>query len=105
MTNYQKIEKNICLYCDGKLVDVPNCDKKNCSVCESHYWFRDDDNSWRNNKSEKLIKQELSLEFRDIISHALLGSDTENISKETWNLVFDECAKYTFGLLNVKTKS
>lgn len=99
MDNYHKIENNICVYCEGTLIPVPDCWKKNCADCESHYWFRDDDNSWRNSKSEKLVCQELSLEFRDIISHALLGSYIENVSKETWDLVFNECAKYTLSLL------
>ena len=33
-------------------------------------------------------------DFRAIISHALLGCDTDGISKETWDLVFSECQKY-----------
>lgn len=43
-------------------------------------------------------RDEIELEFRSIISHALLGSDTEDVSKETWDLVFSECAKYMASL-------
>lgn len=49
-------------------------------------------------------KQESSLEFRSIISHALLGYNTENIPKETWDLIFDECTKYATTLLNLKKR-
>jgi|GEM_PF-6268664 len=38
--------------------------------------------------------EEIKDEFRAIISHALLGCDTPEVSKETWELVFSECAKY-----------
>lgn len=33
-------------------------------------------------------------EFRSIISHAFLGCDTSDISKETWDLAINECVKY-----------
>jgi len=44
--------------------------------------------------------EEVNTEFRMIISHALLGSDTDNVSRETWELIFSECTKYAFKLLN-----
>lgn len=43
-------------------------------------------------------KEKHSLEFRDIISHALLGSDIQRVSKETWDLVFDKCAEYAMSI-------
>lgn len=99
MNNNEKITKNICVYCDGELIDVPLADKKNCKDCDSHYWFRDDEHIWEWGKSDKLIKQEISLEFRDIISHGLLGSNIKNVNKETWDMIFDACAEYAFKLL------
>lgn len=38
--------------------------------------------------------EEVNTEFRMIISHALLGCD-DNIPKECWELVLDECTKFT----------
>ncbi len=101
MTDYQKINNSICIYCDGVLeTNDVNSDHKKCRECETIYWFRDDDNSWRNKISDKLIKQEIELEFRDIISHALLGSDTSDVDKETWDLAFKGITDYTFKLLS-----
>lgn len=37
--------------------------------------------------------EEIKDNFRMIISHALLGYE-DNVSKEDWNLVFDECTKF-----------
>jgi len=42
-----------------------------------------------------LTEQEINTEFRMIISHALLGCDLEDVSKETWDLVFSECTKFS----------
>ena len=39
-------------------------------------------------------------EFRMIISHALLGCDTEDVDKETWDLVMSECEKFSLKLCN-----
>lgn len=47
-------------------------------------------------------QQEIKDEFRMIISHALLGSDTSDVSEETWNFVFDECTKYAIRLSSGK---
>jgi len=45
-------------------------------------------------------EQEIKEELRMIISHALLGSDTSDISKETWDLIIDECTKFTLKLIS-----
>jgi hypothetical protein len=50
------------------------------------------------NESYK-YNQDIDEEFRSIISHALLGSDINGVSKETWDLVISECVKYTNSLL------
>jgi hypothetical protein len=42
--------------------------------------------------------EEINDEFRMIISHALLGCDTSNIDRKTWELVLDECTKYAIRL-------
>lgn len=46
------------------------------------------------------MEEEINTEFRMIISHALLGSNTEEVSKETWELVFNECTKYAIKLID-----
>lgn len=43
-------------------------------------------------------------EFRMILSHAFLGSDTYGISKETWDLAIGECVKYVNKILSATTK-
>ena len=40
------------------------------------------------------MKELIDDEFRMIIGHALLGCDTSEVDKETWDLVFSECTKY-----------
>lgn len=45
----------------------------------------------------ELIKnshEEIKDDFRMIISHALLGCDTDDIDRETWELLLEECTKY-----------
>ena len=46
-------------------------------------------------------KDEINLEFRGIISHALLGEE-ENISKQGWKLILQECTKFTIEFANQK---
>lgn len=50
MTEHEKIQKHICIYCgylDMKYSEYGN--HQDCPACGTHYWFRDDDNSWRDN--------------------------------------------------------
>jgi hypothetical protein len=48
-----------------------------------------------------MTEQEINEEFRMIISHALLGCDTSDISsKETWELLLSECTKFAMKLQN-----
>ncbi len=45
----------------------------------------------------ELIKnshEEIKDDFRMIISHALLGCDTDDIDRDTWELLLEECTKY-----------
>lgn len=43
-------------------------------------------------------EHEINTEFRMIISHALLGYE-DNVSREGWDLVMSECAKYASELM------
>src|SRR5690349_24306473 len=43
-------------------------------------------------------EDEINTEFRGIISHALLGCNTDNIDRETWELICSECTKYAIKL-------
>ncbi len=47
-----------------------------------------------------MAEEEIKEEFRMIISHALLGCDTSDIDKETWELLLSECTKFTIKLIN-----
>lgn len=44
-----------------------------------------------------MTPEEIKEEFRDIISHALLGSECD-ISKETWEMLLDECTSFSIKL-------
>lgn len=44
-------------------------------------------------------EQEINEEFRMIISHALLGCDTSDIDKETWDLLILECTKFVLKII------
>jgi hypothetical protein len=48
-------------------------------------------------------EQEINEEFRMIISHALLGCDTSDIDKQTWELVISECTKFAIKLITPDT--
>lgn len=46
--------------------------------------------------------EEMDGEFRSIISHAFLGSDTSDIDRETFDLAINGCVKYAASLLKQK---
>lgn len=42
--------------------------------------------------------EQMDIDFRMIISHALLGCDTTDIDKETFDLMIAECVKYVVNI-------
>ena len=59
MNSLESINKNICVHCQGDLITKNYGDKKDCIKCGSHYWYRDDDDSWRYSDSKDEYKWEL----------------------------------------------
>lgn len=54
--------------------------------------------SWKGieylDETPSCISEDVADEFRLILSHAFLGCDTSDISKETWELAISECVKF-----------
>lgn len=55
--------------------------------------------------SDKNRLEEIKDEFRSIISHAFLGCDTSDISRETWELTLDGVTKYALELKALEESS
>lgn len=72
MTDYEKIESHICIHCGSTNMKLSkNNEHQDCVVCGAHYWFRDDDNSWRDSGPSDdykwaMLGFDLSSKFKDM---------------------------------------
>lgn len=48
-----------CKYCSGELIDTDlGGDHKECNNCGAKYWWRDDENTWRSQRNNKLTDKD-----------------------------------------------